>query len=342
MMGNAIARIVGTGSYLPKRILTNKDLEGMVETSDEWIVSRTGIKERRLAEDHEYPSDMGAQAAIKALQASHVSPEEIDMIIVATMSPDYIAPSTANLIQAKLFALQAATMDIQAACTGFLSALSIAKAYIESGIYQTVLVIAAEKMSAFMDYTDRSTCVLFGDGACAAVVKNKGSGLKIEAICLGGDGTLADLGKIPAGGSRHPASLETVHQKQHYFQMNGNEIFKHAVRRMSSAARHCLMQAGLDETQIKWLVAHQANQRIIDAIAKNFNLPQEKVYKTIHKYGNTSASSVGIALDELIQEKACQEGDYLLLAAFGIGLTWGASLLSQISPDSHGLGRGVS
>lgn len=330
MAEQKIARIIGLGSYLPEKILNNQDLEKLVETSDEWIVSRTGMRERRIAAADEFPADMGAKAAQQALQSCGVDPANIDMIIVATMTPDYISPSTANLIQAKLKADNAASMDIQAACTGFLYGISLAKAYVESGMYRYVLVIATEKMSAFMDYQDRSTCILFGDGAGAALVAASGAGLKINALCLGSDGQLADLVKIPAGGSRHPASHATVDQRLHYFQMNGNEVFKHAVRRMSSASRQCLDIAGLEETDLCWLVPHQANKRIIDAIAKNFNISGDKVYQTLHKYGNTSASSIVIALHELVQEHQFQEGAHFLLTAFGGGLTWGASILTKV------------
>lgn len=331
-MGNRkVARIVGVGCYLPERILTNQDLEKLVDTSDEWIFSRTGMRERRLAGPNEFPSDMGAKAAIEALRSSGIKAEEIEMILVATMTPDYISPSTANLIQAKLNAKHAAACDIQAACTGYIYALSLAKAYIESGMYQTVLVVATEKMSAFIDYTDRTTCVLFGDGAAAAVVRDRGEGFKIGHICLGSDGTLADLAKIPAGGSREPASIESIAGRKHYFKMTGNEIFKHAVRWMSAASRSCLKMAGLEEKDVSWLVPHQANKRIIDALAKHFNLPEEKIYQTVHKYGNTSASSIGIALTELLQEEKFKPGDNLLLTAFGIGLTWGATILSKVT-----------
>jgi len=324
------ARIIGLGSYLPKRILTNQDLERMVETSDEWIVSRTGMRERRIAAEDEFPSDMGAQAALSALRSADLRPEDIDMIVVASMSPDYISPSTANLIQAKIKAENAAAMDIQAACTGFLYALSTARAFIEAGIYRNILIIATEKMSAFIDYKDRATCVLFGDGAGAAIVGSRGEGLRIDTLCLGSDGQLADLVKIPAGGSRNPATEATVQQGMHYFQMSGNEVFKHAVRRMSMASRECLAKAGLEETDVSWLVPHQANKRIIDAIAKNFNIPENKVYQTVHKYGNTSASSIAIALNELMQEQEFQEGEHLLLTAFGGGLTWGAAILTKV------------
>jgi len=324
------ARVTGLGSYLPKKILSNLDLEKLVDTSDEWIYSRTGMRERRIAAADEFPSDMGAQAALRALEAAQLKASDIDIILVATMSPDYISPSTANLIQAKIQADNAAAMDIQAACTGFLYALSTAKAFIESGIYQNALVIATEKMSAFIDYKDRSTCVLFGDGAAAAVVSGKGTGLCIDSMCLGSDGQLAALAMIPAGGSRHPATKETVEQSRHSFKMSGNEVFKHAVRRMSMAARDCLAKAGLKEEDISWLIPHQANKRIIDVIAKNFNIDQGQVYLTLHKYGNTSASSIAIALQELIQEHQFDEGEHLLLTAFGGGLTWGAAVLTKV------------
>jgi 3-oxoacyl-[acyl-carrier-protein] synthase-3 len=322
------ARIVGLGSYLPKRILTNKDLEQMVDTSDEWIVSRTGMKERRIAEKDECTSDMGFFAAQKALKASGSSPDEIDLIIVATMTGDYITPATAPLIQAKLKACNAAAVDIQAACTGYLYGLSMAKAYVESKQYRTILLIASEKMSSVVNYKDRNTCVLFGDGASAAVIKDQGKGLIIDTVCLGADGELAQLLMIPAGGSRSPATEETVVKGDHFLKMEGKEVFKHAVRRMVAASKECLTKAGLTQEQVGWIIPHQANLRIIEAIAKNFNLPTERVYKIVHKYGNTSASSVAIALDELIQEHSPKADEHLLLVAFGAGLTWAAAILT--------------
>lgn len=323
------ARILSTGAYLPEKILTNQDLEKIVDTSDEWIVSRTGMKERRIAADQEFPSDMGAKAAAEALKRGGYTADRVELILTATMSPDYITPSTANLIQAKLGAKHAAAMDLQAACTGFLYALSTAKAFIESGMYETILVVATEKMSAFLDYEDRSTCVLFGDGAAAALVTAEGDGWEISTINLGADGQLADLSMIPAGGSRHPASLETINNKLHYFKMSGNEIFKQAVRKMAAASKLCLEKANLREEEISGLLSHQANIRIIEAVAKQFAIPKEKIYLTIHKYGNTSASSIAIALHELLEEKKFQKGEHLLLTAFGIGLTWGASILTK-------------
>lgn len=322
-----LARIIGTGSYLPQKILTNQDLEKMVDTTDEWILTRTGMKERRIAEAAEYTSDMGLKAGRQALEAAGIYAEELDLILVATLTPDYVFPSTACLLQSRLGATKAAAFDLQAACTGYIYALSMAKAYIESGIYKNILIVASEKLSSIVDYTERNTCILFGDGASACVVSNTGSGLHIEDVTLGADGTMADLLILPAGGSRLPASAETVRQGQHYLQMDGKEVFKHAVRRMEAAAKETMDKAGLQEKDIAWLIPHQANIRIIESLAKRFSVPMEKVFVTIHKYGNTSASSVGIALDELIRQGMLKDRDHLLLAAFGAGLTWGSSIL---------------
>ena len=322
------AKIIGTGSYLPERILTNRDLEQIVETSDEWIVSRTGMKERRIAREDEFTSDMGAAAARAAVEDAGLAMDEIDFILVATLSPDYMFPSTACLIQQKLGARKAGAMDIQAACTGYLYALSVAKGFVESGLYKNVLVIAAEKLSSITNYKDRSTCVLFGDGAGACVVSRQGEGLAIESIQLGADGEQAELLVMPAGGSRKPASKETVEAGEHYIKMAGNEVFKHAVRRMEAACKECLDAAGVSEMEISWLIPHQANLRIIDAIARRFeHLPSERIFKTVQKYGNTSASSVGIALDELLKEHDVKKQERILLTAFGSGLTWGAAVL---------------
>lgn len=329
------ARLIGTGSYLPEKVLSNLDLERMVETSDEWITTRTGIKERRLAGANEFSSDMGVKAARKALQAAGKSAQEIDLILVATLTPDFVFPSTAALIQRDLQAPQAAAFDFQAACTGYLYGLSIAKAYIEAGIYKNILLVASEKLSSIVDYKDRNTCVLFGDGAAACVISHVGDGFRILEVCLGADGELAELLILPAGGSRRPASIETVEKGEHYITMDGKEVFKHAVRRMENAAKECLVKAGLSEGAIGWLVPHQANERIIDAIAKRFGIAEEKVYKTVHKYGNTSASAIAIALDELIREKEMQSGDHVLLAAFGAGFTWGAAILSKQEGKDH-------
>ena|SRR5579862_619961 len=327
------ARVIGTGSYLPERILTNQDLESMVNTSDEWIVTRTGMKERRIAREDEYTSDMAFQASLRALEASGITPGELDLIICATLTSDYIFPSTACLLQAKLKAERAAAMDVQAACTGYIYCLSQAKAYIDSGMYKNILIVASEKLSSIVDYKDRNTCILFGDGASACVVSDRGSGLVVRDVSLGADGEGAEFIILPAGGSRRPASLETVSEGLHYLKMEGKEVFKHGVRRMEAASKICLERVGLTEDQISWLIPHQANIRIIEAIAKRFNVPMEKVFMTIHKYGNTSASSIGIALDELLKGTDLKEGDNLLLFGFGAGLTWGASVLTCVHEE---------
>jgi 3-oxoacyl-[acyl-carrier-protein] synthase-3 len=329
------ARIIGTGCYLPERVLSNHDLEKMVETSDEWIVTRTGMKERRIARTDEFTSDMGYEAAIRAIEAANVSSGEIDLILVATLTPDYTFPSTACLLQARLKAINAAAIDVQAACTGYIYALSQAKAYIDSGLYKNVLIVAAEKLSSIVNYKDRNTCVLFGDGASACIVSDRGHGLIVRDVCLGADGELAELLILPAGGSRNPASAQTVMDCLHYLQMDGKETYKHAVRRMEMASKQCLDRVGLAESEISWIVPHQANIRIIEGIAKRFGIPMERVYLTIQKYGNTSASSIGIALDELLREKGVGQGENLLLVAFGAGLTWGASILTSSKGDCH-------
>lgn len=324
------ARITGIGACLPAKVLSNVDLEKMVDTSDEWIFTRTGIKERRIAGDNEYPSTMGAHAAQRAIKDAGIEASSIEMIIVATMSPDYLSASTAALIQHDIKAENAAAVDIQAACSGFIYALSLAKAYVESGLYHYVLVVASEKMSAYVDYTDRNTCVLFGDGAAAVVVTGEGSGLSIDALCIGADGGQSQLLRMPAGGSRVPASQESVAMGQHFLKMEGKEVFKHAVRQMTASARKCLAQLSLSEEEIDWLVPHQANARIIDAVAKNFSIPSEKVFKTVHKYGNTSASSIPIALEELLKSNQMKKNQRILLVSFGAGLTYGSAVLTQL------------
>lgn len=323
------AKIRGTGCYLPEKVLTNQDLERMVETSDEWIVTRTGMKERRLAGMEEFTSDMGREAALKALEAAGCPAEELDLILFATITPDYAFPSTACLVQKQIGAHKAAALDIQAACTGYLYALGIAKSFIESGTYKNILIVASEKLSSIVDYKDRNTCVLFGDGASAAVVSSEGRGLVIHDVTLGADGELAQLVMIPAGGARQPSSKQTVEERLHFLRMEGKEVFKHAVRRMEAAAKESIEKSGLQESDIAWFVPHQANLRIIESLAKRFNISTERVFVTLHKYGNTSASSVGIALDELLREKKPNAGENILLVAFGSGLTWGAAVVTH-------------
>jgi 3-oxoacyl-[acyl-carrier-protein] synthase-3 len=331
MEKNQKARIIGMGSYLPEKVLNNKDLEQMIDTTEEWILSRTGIKERRIAAEHEYTSTMGIASAQAALKEAGMKAEDIDLVLVATMTPDYISSSTAAIIQHQIGASSAAAFDLQAACSGFLYALATAKAYIESGMYLCILIVATEKMSSYVNYKDRSTCILFGDGAAAAVITNEGEGLVIDNVCLGADGELVNLVIIPGGGVRHPTSQETLKAGLHYFDMDGKEVFKHAVRRMTAAARESLLKAGLNEEEISWLVPHQANMRIMDTIAKGFNIPANRMYKTVYKYGNTSASSIPLALHELIKTHEVKKGEHILLAAFGAGLTWGASILTKVN-----------
>lgn len=323
------ARIIGLGKYLPKKTLTNRQLEEMVATTDEWIVSRTGIRERRIASEEEHTSFLGVQAAKEALKNSGVDPKEIELIICATMTPDYITPSTAAIIQKELKMTCCPAYDMQAACTGFLYALAQAKAMVEAGMHELILVIATEKMSAVIDYEDRNTCVLFGDGAAAALVASKGKGLVVDTIYLGADGEQSHLIHIPAGGTRRPASASSVEAREHYVKMEGKEVFKHAVRRMAAAIKECLEKEGIEEKEIAWMIPHQANKRIIEALASQFHIPEDRIYMTLHKYGNTSGSSLGIALSELCQHEEIGKGERLLLVAFGAGLTWGAAVLTQ-------------
>jgi 3-oxoacyl-[acyl-carrier-protein] synthase-3 len=322
------AKIIGTGSYLPERVLTNADLEKMVDTTDEWIVTRTGMRERRIAAKEEFTSTLGVKAAKSAIKSAEIEFDQVDLIIVATLTPDYIFPSTACLIQSEL-GIAAAAFDIQAACSGYIYGLSMAKAYIESGLYNTVLLVASEKLSSIVDYEDRSTCVLFGDGAAACVVSSERKGLALGNVVLGSDGCQSDILLMPAGGSRNPASSETVKAKLHAIKMGGKEVFKHAVRRMESSSKECIEKAGLNEDDIRWLIPHQANIRIIDAIAKRFHVPIDRVVITVDKYGNTSASTVGIALHELIRDDKVDSGDTVLVTAFGAGLTWGSMVLTH-------------
>jgi 3-oxoacyl-[acyl-carrier-protein] synthase-3 len=324
--------LIGIGSYLPEKVLTNAHFEKTVETTDEWITTRTGIKERRIAAVDEQTSDMGAKAALKAIEDSGINKEDIDLILVATTTPDYLVTSTAGIIQSKLGIENIPCFDVQAACSGFLYALSTAKAFVLSGLYKNVLVVATEKMSSFTDYEDRGTCILFGDGASACVVSKQKKGLKIGEVLLGADGCLHELIYIPAGGSKNPTTPKTVEERQHFFKMQGKEVFKHAVRRMNSIAEDCLAKSNLEHADIAWLVPHQANLRILTAMAKQFDIPESRVYKTVHKYGNTSASSVSIALDELVKNEKINHGDNFLLVAFGAGLTWGACILTHIEP----------
>ena len=322
------AIITSIASYVPETVLTNADLETMVETSDEWIVARTGIKERRIAGPNEFTSTMAAEAAKRVLARSKIDPLDIDLILVTTMTPDYLCPSTACLVQAAIKATNAGAVDIEAACTGFIYGLSMAKAYIESGMYQTILVIASEKNSVFTNYADRNTCIIFGDGAGAALITKNGRGLSIDAVHLGASGEEADLLKIPAGGCRLPSSATSFDEKLHTMQMNGRELFKHAVRRMEESILACLAKVSLTPADINWLVAHQANLRIIDALAKRFEIDASKVPVTIDSFGNTSSATIPITLDVLLNKHILQPRERIALTAFGGGLTWGSAILT--------------
>lgn len=324
-MSKSKAYIKSTGAYLPERVLSNADLEKMVDTSDEWIFSRTGMRERRIAREDEFTSDMGVKAAEVALERAGVTAQELDLIIVATLSPDYPFPSTACLIQDRLKATRAGAFDIQAACTGFIYALSVAKAFVEAGIHKKILVIASEKVSSVIDYQDRSTCVLFGDGSAACLVTADKGPLCIGDISLGSDGAESHLLIMPGGGCRQPTTAETIQKRMHYLQMaDGKEVYRHAVRRMLESIH------ALNETAIDYFIPHQANLRIIESIAKRCNIPDERVVKTIRDTGNTSAASVAITLDYFLSQGVMKNNDNLLLVAFGAGLTWGSMVLTCI------------
>jgi 3-oxoacyl-[acyl-carrier-protein] synthase-3 len=319
--------IAGVGSYVPAKILTNADLEKMVDTSDEWITSRTGIKQRRIAEANEFTSDLGAQAAQRAMKSAGITADQIDLIIVATITPDMPFPCTACLVQQKIGAKRAAAFDVEAACSGFIFALEIGQQFIMSRTYDTVLVIGAEKLSSITDWTDRNTCVLFGDGAGAAVLQSRADSHGLLTAVMGADGEKAELLFMPGGGSRCPASADSVNSRLHYLRMEGKETFKNAVQAMQTAASQALQRCELDISQVKCIIPHQANRRIIDAVGERLGAKPEQLFVNLDKYGNTSAASVAIALDEAVESGRIQRGDLILLVVFGAGLTWGAAVI---------------
>ncbi|NTV51719.1 MAG: ketoacyl-ACP synthase III [Candidatus Firestonebacteria bacterium] len=321
------AGVVGTGMYVPEKVLTNADLEKMVDTNDEWITSRVGIKERRIAAPGETTSSMGAAAARAALADAGITAAEVDLIITATITPDMPWPSTACFIQRALGATRAACFDVEAACTGFVYALSLARNYVATGMYRTVLVVAAETLSRITDWEDRNTAVLFGDAAGAAVIKAVAPPAGILATHLGADGSKGELLEMPGGGSRHPTSHETVEARMHFIRMKGNEVFKHAARAMAHSNSEVLAKAGITIDQVDLLIPHQANMRIIEAAARLSKLPMEKVYLNLMHYGNTSAATTAVALAEARRDKRVGPGSLCLLVAFGGGFTWGACLL---------------
>lgn len=314
------------GSYVPSRRLTNSDLEKLVETSDEWITSRTGIKERRICGENEAASDMAVAAAQRALESSGLKPEDIDLLLVGTVTPDFRLPSQACMVQKKLGMVNAAAMDIVAACAGFLHGLATADAYIKAGQFKRVMVIGVEKLSSITDYTDRNTCVLFGDGAGAAVVVASDEERGIISTFLKSDGRYGELLWIPDGGTERP--LQSLNgQGRVYLEMNGSEVFKHAVRQMVEASEKVIKEAGLTPADVTLMVPHQANIRIIQSTAKRLAISMEKVYLNIDKVGNTSSASVPIALDEVIKSGRVKRDDIILMTAFGGGLTWASALI---------------
>ncbi len=319
------AMISGLGAYLPEKVLTNFHLEKMVETTDEWIRTRTGIRERRIAENQS-ASDLGIEASRQALENAKLKPTDLDLIIVATVTPDMLFPSTACAIQNRLGA-KCGAFDLAAACSGFTYAVSVADGLIRSGLYQNILVVGAEVLSGFIDWTDRSTCVLFGDGAGAAIVSRATDGHGIVATHLGSDGSQGELLQIPAGGSVHPPTEETIKNRMHFLKMQGSEVFKTAVRTMEVAVKEVLKKADLQLSDIDCLIPHQANMRILQAVAERLELPLEKVFINVEKYGNMSSASTAVALYEAVRDGKIKSGHNVVLVAFGGGLTWASTLI---------------
>ncbi|WP_284638985.1 beta-ketoacyl-ACP synthase III [Paenibacillus silviterrae] len=319
--------VLGTGKYVPERVLTNQELEQMVETNDEWIVTRTGIRERRIASPEQAASDLAYEASLKALKNAGVAPEDIDLIVVATITPDMTFPSTACILQDKLGAKKAAAFDLSAACSGFIYGLANAVNFIATGTYKYALVVGTECLSRITDYTDRNTCILFGDGSGAVVIGQVPEGRGFKSFELGADGSGGELLKVAGGGSRCPATPQSLEAKQHFIHMAGSEVFKFAVRIMGGSAEEALRKAGLDKSEVDLLVPHQANIRIIQSALQRLNLSEEKCMINLDKYGNVSAASIPLALAEAVEQGRVKEGDKLVLVGFGGGLTWGASVL---------------
>lgn len=323
--------IIGTGSYMPEKVMTNEDISKFVDTSDEWITTRTGIKERRIAAADEATSDLASEAARRAMAAAGVTAEEIQLIIVATVTPDMFFPSTACFVQKKIGASNAVCFDVSAACSGFLYALQVARHFINTGNRTTALVIGAEKLSSLVNWKDRNTCVLFGDGAGAVVIRRAEEGTdasgRVLSTVMGSDGNLADLLKVPGGASFCPITPENVATRPNTIHMEGRETFKHAVTRMLEASQQALEIAGLTAADVSLVIPHQANARIITAIAERLSLPPDRVFMNLDKYGNTSAATIPVALDEANKAGRLKKGDVVLLVAFGGGFTWASSVV---------------
>lgn len=323
------AKIIGTGSYIPDKVLTNEDLEKMVDTNDEWIVSRTGIRERRIADEGDATSDLASRAAINACNDAGIKPSDIDLIIVATVTPDMAFPSTACIVQKNIGASHAAAFDVEAACTGFIYGITIAAQFIETGFYKNVIVIGADILSRITDWKDRNTCVLFGDGAGAAVITASDEDGIISSY-LASDGDGGEYVTCPAGGSRMPASHETIDNRLHYTHMSGNDVFRFAVKAMPEAISKALENCHMSADDIDLVFPHQANIRIIESASKKLNIPMEKIVLTIDKYGNTSSASIPVAIDEYSRSSRIKKGDRMALVGFGGGLTWGASIIKWL------------
>lgn len=321
------AGIIGMGHSYPEGILTNADLEKMVDTNDEWITTRTGIKQRHKAAENEYTSQFGSKAALQALERANLKPEDIDIIVCATTTPDQIMPSTGALIQAQIGAVNAAGMDVFAACSGFLYGLTMVESMIKTGQIRYALVIGAEVLTKYVDYTDRGTCVIFGDGAGAAVLGPVPEGKGILATKIKSDGRYEEQLYCPGGGTKMGTTHETINEGQHFFKMKGNELFKVAVRSMADISAEMVEKAGYKVEDIDIVIPHQANQRITDAVASRLGVPEEKVYSNIADMGNTSSASIPIAMDECIQSGRIKEGSLVLLTAFGGGVTWGGTVI---------------
>ncbi|WP_408956534.1 beta-ketoacyl-ACP synthase III [Natroniella sp. ANB-PHB2] len=321
------AKIAGVGSFAPENVMTNNDLEEIVDTDAEWIISRTGIKERRIVEEEVVTSDLACQAAKAALESADLEVKDLDLILVATSTPDYLGlPSTACILQDKLGAEGVPAFDLAAACTGFIYGVSVATQYIETGAYDNILVVGAETLSKILNWDDRGTCILFGDGAGAVVLQPTQSA-GILSNSLGADGSKGEVLRVPAGGSKRPFSQGVLEEGAHYLEMDGNPVFKFAVRILGKAAKEALDQVGLSSEDIDYLIPHQANIRIIDAARKRLDLTEEQIYVNLDRYGNTSAASVPLALDEAVREGKIKEGDTVVLVGFGAGLTWGATVI---------------
>ena len=320
-------KIVGTGVSLPPKVVTNVDLEAIVDTSDEWIVSRTGVRERRIAAAHEGTASMGAIAAQRAMEHAGVGPLDIDLILFATMTPDQFMPSTACLLQTAVGAVRAAPLDLNAACSGFVYALAVAAQFIQAGSAKTVLLVGSETFSRFINYQDRNTCILFGDGAGAVVLQARGERTGVLGVDMGALPGTGDLLEIPAGGAAKPATFDTVAAGLHYVTMQGREVFKHAVRAMGDSSAKVIAAAELTPNDVALMIPHQANLRIIEATAKRLDVSMERVYVNVDRYGNTSAATIPIAICEAHAEGRIRPGDYVVLTAFGGGLTWASALV---------------